>query len=452
MIKDTIIANATPLIPSAVSIIRISGDKALDIGKKLFKLPESVEERRVYFGKITDSKGSVIDEGLFIFFKGPKSFTGEDVVEIYPHGSVPIVKRIIEEAVNLGARFAEPGEFTKRAFINGKIDLTQAEAIADLIEAKSEKASRIAVNILEGKLSERVKELRNSLIYIVSLIEAEINFPEDVEEVEPDLIKDGLSKVIEGIDLLLKTYRKGEIVREGIKLAIVGRPNVGKSSLFNALVGYERAIVSEFRGTTRDFIEETLSIKGIPVKLLDTAGLRETKDKVELIGIRKAKEKIEEADIVIFVFDLSEGITQEDLNIYEQIKHKDPIIVGNKSDLIDKKELDIFRKKYYFKNVLFISTKLHKNLDQLEEEIFHKLGIIEDSDSEIYINLRHYKALEKAKNILKKTVQNIDELIRFKEILMLEISEAEKHLEEITGEITTEDILENIFSRFCIGK
>jgi len=452
MIKDTIIANATPLIPSAVSIIRISGDKALDIGKKLFKLPESVEERRVYFGKITDSKGSVIDEGLFIFFKGPKSFTGEDVVEIYPHGSVPIVKRIIEEAVNLGARFAEPGEFTKRAFINGKIDLTQAEAIADLIEAKSEKASRIAVNILEGKLSERVKELRNSLIYIVSLIEAEINFPEDVEEVEPDLIKDGLSKVIEGIDLLLKTYRKGEIVREGIKLAIVGRPNVGKSSLFNALVGYERAIVSEFRGTTRDFIEETLSIKGIPVKLLDTAGLRETKDKVELIGIRKAKEKIEEADIVIFVFDLSEGITQEDLNIYEQIKHKDPIIVGNKSDLLDEKELDIFRKKYYFKNVLFISTKLHKNLDQLEEEIFHKLGIIEDSDSEIYINLRHYKALEKAKNILKKTVQNIDELIRFKEILMLEISEAEKHLEEITGEITTEDILENIFSRFCIGK
>jgi tRNA modification GTPase len=452
MIKDTIIANATPLIPSAVSIIRISGDKALYIGKKLFKLPESVEERRVYFGKITDSKGSVIDEGLFIFFKGPKSFTGEDVVEIYPHGSVPIVKRIIEEAVNLGARFAEPGEFTKRAFINGKIDLTQAEAIADLIEAKSEKASRIAVNILEGKLSERVKELRNSLIYIVSLIEAEINFPEDVEEVEPDLIKDGLSKVIEGIDLLLKTYRKGEIVREGIKLAIVGRPNVGKSSLFNALVGYERAIVSEFRGTTRDFIEETLSIKGIPVKLLDTAGLRETKDKVELIGIRKAKEKIEEADIVIFVFDLSEGITQEDLNIYEQIKHKDPIIVGNKSDLLDEKELDIFRKKYYFKNVLFISTKLHKNLDQLEEEIFHKLGIIEDSDSEIYINLRHYKALEKAKNILKKTVQNIDELIRSKEILMLEISEAEKHLEEITGEITTEDILENIFSRFCIGK
>ena len=228
MIKDTIVANATPLIPSAVSIIRISGDRALEIGRKLFRLPESIRERRVYFGKITDSKGSVIDEGLFIFFKGPRSFTGEDVVEIYPHGSVPVVKKIIEEAVNLGARFAQPGEFTKRAFINGKIDLTQAEAIADLIEARSEKASRVAVNILEGKLSEKVKELRNSLLYLVSLIEAEINFPEDVEEIDPDQIKKGLEHVIKGIDDLLRTYRKGEIIREGIKLAIDGRPNVGK--------------------------------------------------------------------------------------------------------------------------------------------------------------------------------------------------------------------------------
>ncbi|WP_457621040.1 tRNA uridine-5-carboxymethylaminomethyl(34) synthesis GTPase MnmE [Persephonella sp.] len=452
MIKDTIVANATPLIPSAVSIIRISGDKALEIGRKLFKLPESIRERRVYFGKITDSKGSVIDEGLFIFFKAPKSFTGEDVVEIYPHGSVPVVKKIIEEAVNLGARFAQPGEFTKRAFINGKIDLTQAEAIADLIEARSEKASKVAVNILEGKLSNKVKELRNSLLSLVSIIEAEINFPEDVEEIDPQQIKESLENVIKEINELLKTYKKGEIIREGIKLAIVGRPNVGKSSLFNALVGYERAIVSEFKGTTRDFIEETVSIKGIPVKLLDTAGLRETEDHIELIGIKKAKEKIEEADVVIFVFDLSEGLTKEDIDIYEQIKYKDPIVVGNKSDLVDEKELDIFRKKYYFKNVIFISTKFQKNLDLLEEGIFQKLGIIEDSDSEIYINLRHYKALEKAKNILEKIVQNVEELTDFKEILMLEINEAEKYLEEITGEITTEDILENIFSRFCIGK
>ncbi len=446
--KDTIVANATPLVPSAVGIIRISGEKAFDIGKKLFPLKKEPQERKVYFGNIVDRKGNVIDEGLIVFFKAPRSFTGEDVVEIYPHGSVPVIRKIISEAIALGARMAQPGEFTKRAFFNGKIDLTQAEAIADLIEAKTEKASQAAVNLLEGKLSKQVKQLRNSLLEIVSLIEAELNFPEDVEEIDFDMVKQTLKNVISQIEKLMATYKKGELIREGIKLAIVGRPNVGKSSLFNALVGYERAIVSEYQGTTRDFIEESFSIQGIPVKLLDTAGIRETQDKIEKIGIEKALEKIQEADIVLFVFDASEGITEEDLKIYQLVKDKNPIIVGNKSDLI----LDKSSQKYYFKDIIFVSSKTQENLNKLEEKILQTLNLIEDSDTDIYINLRHYEALKKAKQILQEVLNNIENYRDHKEILMLELTEAEKYLEEITGEITTEDVLGNIFSKFCIGK
>ncbi|WP_029520422.1 tRNA uridine-5-carboxymethylaminomethyl(34) synthesis GTPase MnmE [Persephonella sp. IF05-L8] len=446
--KDTIVANATPLIPSAVGIIRISGEKAFDIGKKLFPLKKEPQERKVYFGNIVDRKGNVIDEGLIVFFKAPRSFTGEDVVEIYPHGSVPVIRRIISEAIALGARMAQPGEFTKRAFFNGKIDLTQAEAIADLIEAKTEKASQAAVNLLEGKLSKQVKQLRNSLLEIVSLIEAELNFPEDVEEIDFNRVIQTLKNVISQIEKLMATYKKGERIREGIKLAIVGRPNVGKSSLFNALVGYERAIVSEYQGTTRDFIEESFSIQGIPVKLLDTAGIRETQDKIEKIGIEKALEKIQEADIVLFVFDASEGITEEDLKIYQLVKDKNPIIVGNKSDLI----LDKSSQKYYFKDIIFVSSKTQENLNKLEEKILQTLNLIEDSDTDIYINLRHYEALKKAKQILQEVLNNIENYRDHKEILMLELTEAEKYLEEITGEITTEDVLGNIFSKFCIGK
>ncbi len=448
MDKDTIVANATPLIPSAVGIVRISGDKSLEIGKKIFSLPKQIEERKAYYGKIKDREGKTIDEGLLIYFKAPRSFTGEDVVEIYPHGSVPVIKKIIEEAIYFGARFAEPGEFTKRAFLNGKLDLTQAEAIAELIEAKTEAASKAALNILEGKLSKKVNALKESLLELESLIEAELNFPEDVEEIPLEEIKKRLELVLKQIQELLKTYKKGEIIREGIKLAIVGRPNVGKSSLFNSLVGYERAIVSEFKGTTRDFIEEIVSIKGIPVKLLDTAGIRETQDKIEKIGIEKALEKIEEADIVLFVFDASEGTTKEDLEIYEKIKHKNPIIVGNKSDLV----LDKSTKKYYFKDILFVSSKTKENISLLEEKIFQKLGLLEEKEEEIFINLRHFNKLKKAEEILKNLLENLEFYDSQREILMLDIREAEKFLEEITGEITTEDVLGNIFSRFCIGK
>ncbi|WP_456382799.1 tRNA uridine-5-carboxymethylaminomethyl(34) synthesis GTPase MnmE [Persephonella sp.] len=445
--KDTIVANATPLIPSAVGIIRISGGEALNIGRKLFTLPENIQERKAYFGKIKDREGGVIDEGLFIYFKAPRSFTGEDVVEIYPHGSVPVIKKILEEAVYFGARLAQPGEFTKRAFLNGKIDLTQAEAIADLIEAKTEKASQAAVNLLQGKLSEEVKKLRETLLELISLIEAEINFPEDIEEIDFEVIKSNLNSVLKQIDKLMRTYRRGQLLREGIKLAIVGRPNVGKSSLFNALVGYERAIVSELKGTTRDFIEESLTINGIPVKLLDTAGIRETEDKIEKLGIEKALEKIKEADIVLFVFDASEGVTREDLEIYEKIKDKSPLVIGNKSDLLDKSE-----KKYYFKDVILVSSKTLENFALLEERILQKLNLIEDSDTDVYINLRHYESFKKAKDILERVLSSIESYKDHKELLMLEISEAEKALEEITGEITTEDVLGNIFSRFCIGK
>ncbi|MCX7761144.1 MAG: tRNA uridine-5-carboxymethylaminomethyl(34) synthesis GTPase MnmE [Hydrogenothermaceae bacterium] len=445
--RDTIVANATPLIPSGVAVIRISGDKALEIGKKLFRISKDVEPRKVYFGKIIDREDNILDEGLLIFFKKPASFTGEDVIEIHPHGSIPVVKKIIEEAIYLGARFANPGEFTERAFLNGKIDLVQAEAIAELISAKTQKAAKAAVNVLEGKLSKKINSLRESLIELITLIEAEINFPEDIEEIDSDFVISKLEEVKKNLLDLYSTYKKGEIVREGIKLAIVGRPNVGKSSLFNAFIGYERSIVSDISGTTRDFIEERVKIKDIPIILLDTAGIRETTDKIEKLGIEIAKRKIEEADIVIFVFDVSEGLTEEDLKIYHEIKDKNHIIVGNKVDL-GKKDLDNFIKS---DNIIYTSSVSAIGLKELEEKILEKVGISEKED-EVYINLRQKILIEKAIEGIKSIEEEIGFLIDNKEILMLNIQEVEKNLDEIIGFITTEDILGSIFSKFCIGK
>jgi tRNA modification GTPase len=451
MIKeDTIVANATPLIPSGVAIVRLSGKKALEIGKTIFKTDKNLKPRVAYFGKFYDTKSNLIDEGLFIYFKAPNSFTGEDIVEFHTHGSVPVVKKLINEAIKLGARLAEPGEFTKRAFLNGKIDLTQAEAIAQLIEAKTEKASKVALNILEGKLSTQIKQLRDRLLNIESLIEAELNFPEDVEEIPIENIKPDLTFVIEKINELIKTYKKGQLITEGIKLAIVGRPNTGKSSLFNVFIGYERAIVSDIKGTTRDFIEESFNIKGFPVKLIDTAGIRKAKDTLEKIGIQKAKEKIDEADIILFVFDASVGITEEDKQVYNEIKHKNVIIIGNKIDL-GIEEISI---KDYFKDkeIIFTSSKTLKGLPQLEEKIVEKLGLLEDTDTDIYINIRHLQALKKAKQTLEKILNELSFYEYQKEILMLEIREANYYLKEIIGEIHTEELLGNIFSSFCIGK
>jgi tRNA modification GTPase len=447
MKKDTIVANATPLIPSAVGIVRISGEDALKIGKQIFTLPQEIQERKAYFGKILDLDGSVLDEGLFIYFKAPKSFTGEDVVEIYPHGSVPVIKKIIENVITLGGRLANPGEFTYRAFLNGKIDLTQAEAIADLISAKTEKASKAAVRLLEGKLSEKINSLRETLLNLISLIEAEINFPEDVEEIDSQLIVENLLKVKKSIDKLVGSYKKGSLIKEGIKLAIVGRPNVGKSSLFNAMVGYERSIVSSYQGTTRDFIEETLKIKDIPIILLDTAGIRETAEYVEKLGIERSKQKIEEADIILFVIDGLQGFTDEDKKIYDEIKNKIHIIVINKADLITK-PLDIFEKS---DNIIYTSSVTFQGIKDLEEKIIEILGITETED-EIIINLRHYTLLKQAIEKIEKVVENIDFLIENKEILMLDLQEVLNYLEEIVGHITTEDVLGNIFSKFCIGK
>ena len=447
MNKDTIVANATPLIPSAISIIRISGDKALEIGKKIFSLPESIIPRKAYYGKIFNHKGEVIDEGVFIYFQKPKSFTGEDLVEIYPHGSVPVVKSILESCFIYGARLAKPGEFTERAFLNGKIDLLQAEAIADLINAKSERAAKIATSILEGKLSKQINVLREKLLNLISLIEAEINFPEDVEEIDINLIISNLEEVKFQLNKLLANYKKGNLIKEGIKLAIVGRPNVGKSSLFNALVGYERAIVSEIQGTTRDFIEESLKIRDIPVVLLDTAGIRKTEDKIEKIGIEKAKEKIGEADIVLFVIDATAGFTEEDKKIYNEIKDKPHIIVVNKSDL-NNKPIDFFEK---YDNIVYTSVINNQGIKELEEKIIASLGIIEKED-DLFINLRQSTLLKQAKEKIEEIENHINFLINNKEILMIYIQEALNYLDEIVGAISTEDVLDNIFSKFCIGK
>jgi len=390
-----------------------------------------------------------LDEGILIYYKAPNSYTGEDLVELNLHGNPRILKRALEVFLKAGVRLAEPGEFTKRAFLNGKLDLTQAEAVAELISAKTELARKVALKQLQGELSRYIRPLRESLLELLAYIEADIEFDEeDIPTLTREQVLEMVERVTKGIKELLKTAKTGKFIREGIKLAIVGRPNVGKSSLFNALLKEERAIVTDIAGTTRDYIEETLQIREIPVKLIDTAGIRETEDVVEKIGVERSKQKIEEADLILFVVDASSKITDKDLKIYEEIKNKEHIIVANKIDLGIKADLEIFKGK----SIIKVSALKGEGLENLSEEILKKIGLQLDESVNIYVSVRHETLLKKAKEVLEKFKEEYKIREISPEIAMLDLREAADYLGEILGEITTEDVLGKIFSTFCIGK
>jgi len=459
--EDTIAAIATPPGKGAIGVIKISGDLSLSILKKIFRSfrPRSeFESHKLYYGFIVDPRDEkVIDEVLVVYMKKPKTYTREDVVEIYAHSGYYILRKILELVLMAGARPAEPGEFTLRAYLNGRIDLSQAEAIQELVSAKTETALNLALNTLLGKLSNKINALKNDLLEILVLVESAIDFPEeDIEIMEPEKLSQKIKeKILPVIEELIKNYEEGKIYKEGISLVIAGKPNVGKSSLMNALLKEERAIVTPIPGTTRDFLEEEATIEGLPVKLIDTAGLRETEDIVEKIGVERAKKKFKEADLILFLVDVSEHPSSEDYKIYQEIKNFPHLVILNKIDIQPNhiKEWKEVLLKWGIEEVLEISVKENINLDKLCKKIFEKITSEKGTHvPEVVPNLRQKIALENAKEYLLNALRELEKKDPLPELIAIEIRSAISSLSEIIGEVTTEDLLTQIFSTFCIGK
>lgn len=440
-ITDTISAIATPIGSGGVSIVRVSGEKAFELADKMFS-HKNLTANKIYHGWVLEN-GEKTDEVIVLPFKAPNSYTGEDVIEFQCHGGIYITNKILDLTIQNGARLAEKGEFTKRAFLNGKMDLSQAEAVLDLIGAKTEKFATTSAKNLFGKLSSEVSGIRQEIIHLLSRITAAIDFPEDVKEPEYSYIEEELNKIIEKINYILSFSKSSNIFRQGIKIVLTGRPNVGKSSLFNALLNLERAIVTDIAGTTRDVIQETLDLDGIAATIIDTAGIREDKDinRVEAIGMDYSKKYVQEADVVLFLYDINEGYTKEDDEIYKTITDKKHIKIATKSDLTNKED----------KNSICISLKTGKNLEQLKKEIKNAITGENLTEIEFITNKRQQKCLEETKNSLINALIATENK-EIQDLISIDIKSALLYISEVSGEVITDDILSNIFEHFCIGK
>lgn len=437
---DTITAIATPVGTGGVGVIRISGDKSFEIAEKLFL--QKLVAGKIHHGWLVNGDKK-IDEVIVLPFKNPNSYTGEDVVEIQCHGGINVVRNILDLVLKNGARPAQRGEFTKRAFLNHKIDLSQAEAVCDLIHAKTQNFAIQSAKNLSGVLAQKVQEIKKDIFEVLSKIIAGIDFPEDVAEPEYDYLQDEFKKTVAKIDEILICAKSSNVLRQGIKIAILGKPNVGKSSLFNALLSLNRAIVTDIAGTTRDILTETLDFEGIPVTLIDTAGIRENSQicKVEEIGIEYSKQAADEADLILFLYDASTGINQDDQIILNLIKDKNHIIIANKADLSPEGD----------KSALLLSTLTMQGFDELKQKIKQFVGEKSIEDTEFITNNRQQDCLEKSKESLQQALlaAQINEL---QDLISIDVKSALLYLDEITGEVITDDILNNIFDNFCIGK
>lgn len=455
---DTIAAIATALGEGGISIIRVSGEKALELVNSIFvaKNNKDILDMNTYtmkYGHIVqkDSK-NIIDEVIISFMKGPRSFTAEDIVEINCHGGVVSTNKVLQEVIKAGARLAEPGEFTKRAFLNGRIDLSQAEAVIDIIRAKTELSMKSAIQQSEGKLSKEINKLRERLLNILALIEYAVDFTEDDEEPDatiPIRIEENLENVINEISKLLDSADEGKLIREGLSMVIVGKPNVGKSSLLNALLSEKRAIVTDIPGTTRDVIEEYINLDGIPVKIVDTAGIRETEDIVEKIGVERSKAKIEEADLIVFMIDTSRNLDDEDKEIIEYIKDKKYVVLLNKVDL-EKKVND--EQLIELENKIEISAKTGFGINDLKgkiKELFFNGKI--DTESVYITNARHKQALYRSKENCEVALSQVKNS-EFLDLISIYVTSGLKALGEITGSELEEDLVNKIFAEFCCGK
>jgi len=459
---ETIAAISTAMGNGGIGIIRMSGKEAFSILKKIYRNNkneeikiEEIEGNTIKYGFIIDSEtGEKIDEVLVSFFKNPKSYTRENMCEINSHGGMTVEKQILEQCLKNGAILAEPGEFTKRAFLSGRIDLSQAESVVDLINSKTEKEAKASINQLQGDLSYKIKEIRNDLLDLMADIEATIDYPEyDIEDVTNNKIIKILEKTNQKLKALNASFRSGKILKEGIKTAIIGKPNAGKSSLLNKILKEERAIVSQIEGTTRDTIEEFVNINGIPLKIIDTAGIRDAQDEIEKIGVEKAIKVAKDAELILTIIDNTKELTQEDLKILDLIKDKNAIILLNKIDIKDnqlEKRKEILETN---KKVIKISAINGNGIEELYKEIeklFNLEGI--DTDKEIIItNMRHKNQIELAMKNLDEAKNAIDNNLPV-DIISISIKQALEELGKITGENVTEDIINQIFSKFCLGK
>ncbi len=468
---DTIAAISTPLGEGAIGIVRLSGTDSFAIAQKIFKGKDlnKVASHTLNYGHIVDPlTGKVMDEVMVGAMKSPKTFTREDIIEINTHGGIAVTNEILQLAIREGARLAEPGEFTKRAFLNGRVDLTQAEAVMDIIRAKTDKAMNIAVKQLDGSLSDLINNTRQEILNTLAQVEVNIDYPEydDVEEATTAVVREKTMEFEQLLTNLLRTARRGKILREGISTAIIGRPNVGKSSLLNNLLREDKAIVTDIAGTTRDVIEEYVNINGVPLKLIDTAGIRETDDIVEQIGVERSKKALKEADLVLLVLNASEPLTSQDRQLLEISQDTNRIILLNKTDLpeaIETSELpeDVIRDlpeaietSELPEDVIRISVLKNQNIDKIEERIndlfFENAGLVEQ-DATYLSNARHISLIEKAVESLQAVNEGL-ELGMPVDLLQVDLTRTWEILGEITGDAAPDELITQLFSQFCLGK
>ena len=459
--SETICAISTALGEGAIGIVRLSGDEAFSIAEKIVRLPkgktvESLASHTINYGNVVDpATNEKIEEIMLVKMVGPRTYTTEDVIEINCHGGIVTIQKVLALCLEHGARMAEPGEFTKRAFLNGRIDLSQAEAVMDLIRAKTDKSMQLAMRQLDGQLSHLIQNLRQEILNTLAQVEVNIDYPEydDVEEMTLQLLREKTQQVLQGIRALLNTASQGKILRDGLKTAIVGRPNVGKSSLLNVLLREEKAIVTDIAGTTRDTIEEYVNVRGVPLQLIDTAGIRETDDVVEKIGVERSRKALKEADFVLLLLNQSETLQEEDIRLLETTKGMKRIILFNKTDLPSKLSKEDIAPYANEEEIVTTSMLNKEGIDQLEEKIagYFFQGQMNERDATYLSNTRHIALLEKAEQALVE-VQNGIEMEMPVDLIQIDFTRAWDLLGEITGDSVQDELLTQLFSQFCLGK
>ncbi|MFG6146742.1 tRNA uridine-5-carboxymethylaminomethyl(34) synthesis GTPase MnmE [Halobacillus sp. B23F22_1] len=458
MEMDTITAISTPMGEGAIAIVRLSGPEAVPIADTLFRGKDlnQVDSHTMHYGKLMDPQTDEMAEEVMVsIMRAPKTFTREDVVEINCHGGLVSVNRVLEIALASGARLAEPGEFTKRAFMNGRIDLSQAEAVMDLIRAKTDRAMNVALKQMDGRLSHLIQDLRQKLLETLAHVEVNIDYPEydDVEEMSNDMMREKTKEVLEEVDNLLETARQGKILREGLGTAIIGRPNVGKSSLMNALVHENKAIVTEVPGTTRDVIEEYVNVRGVPLRLIDTAGIRETEDIVERIGVERSRQVLKEADLILLVLNYGDELTEEDRKLFEAVHDMNVIVIVNKMDLDQKLDFDEVKRLAADHDVISTALIREEGIDQLENAIANTFfeGDLDAGDMTYVSNVRHVQLLKQARQALEDAQNGMDMGVPI-DVVQIDVTRTWELLGEIIGDAVHESLIDQLFSQFCLGK
>ncbi|HCX9822699.1 TPA: tRNA uridine-5-carboxymethylaminomethyl(34) synthesis GTPase MnmE [Staphylococcus aureus] len=456
---DTITSISTPMGEGAIGIVRLSGPQAVEIADKLYKgkhLLNDVPSHTINYGHIIDPESKeVIEEVMVSVLRAPKTFTREDIIEINCHGGILTINRVLELTMTYGARMAEPGEFTKRAFLNGRIDLSQAEAVMDFIRSKTDRASKVAMNQIEGRLSDLIKKQRQSILEILAQVEVNIDYPEydDVEDATTEFLFEQSKEIKQEINRLLDTGAQGKIMREGLSTVIVGKPNVGKSSMLNNLIQDNKAIVTEVAGTTRDVLEEYVNVRGVPLRLVDTAGIRETEDIVEKIGVERSRKALSQADLILFVLNNNEALTQEDYTLYEVVKNEDVIVIVNKMDL--EQNIDINEVKDMIGDTPLIQTSMLKQegIDELEIQIRDLFfgGEVQNQDMTYVSNSRHISLLKQARQTIQDAIDAAESGVPM-DMVQIDLTRTWEILGEIIGETASDELIDQLFSQFCLGK